>query len=322
MTWVVSTKKKNSNYHSLSNHAGHRSAFHNLFQDYRKVMSGELEHEISCPFKGLQRKMAAAISQGRGQIEIENDPIPTSLLKQVAMTMPQILRGIWYLPEPFMIMPWNLMASWVHRYICTIRESVLHGWKHVTKRRSALTDDTRILSRFATSTLNGGKMRFVSTLLMWRMINVVHALMTHATSKQIRCVCWAVYAADDEDVLKYQQSSRAEGLLLMILVRIRCARGYQHFAPLGLLPDHLSLLSIFRAGWPMEGVQDRYLRHGAPGGMYVDRTISGLPILHPEFAVIPLHFVTRDETAKRAKQIASQACLSKLNSWLNLLWSR
>ncbi|OWY98833.1 hypothetical protein PHMEG_00030296 [Phytophthora megakarya] len=49
---------------SFSTYAGHRSAFYNLFQDYHKVMSAELEREISCHHKGLQRQVATAINQG------------------------------------------------------------------------------------------------------------------------------------------------------------------------------------------------------------------------------------------------------------------
>jgi hypothetical protein len=47
-----------------------------------------------------------------------------------------------------------------------------------------------------------------------------------------------------------------------------------------------------RAGWAFGGVQDRNLRHGAAGDMFVGQTVSGLPILQPEFSALPPHFPT------------------------------
>ncbi|KAG2760652.1 hypothetical protein PC129_g16318 [Phytophthora cactorum] len=53
----------------------------------------------------------------------------------------------------------------------------------------------------------------------------------------------------------------------------------------------------------MGGVQDRYLRHDAAGDMFVGRTVSGLPILQPEFAMLPPHFAADDEVVQRAKRL-------------------
>ncbi|KAF1782826.1 hypothetical protein GQ600_5261 [Phytophthora cactorum] len=52
-------------------------------------------------------------------------------------------------------------------------------------------------------------------------------------------------------------------------------------------------------GW----VQDRYLRHDAAGDMFAGRTVSGLPILTAEFAILPPHFAADDEVVQRAKRL-------------------
>ena len=46
-----------------------------------------------------------------------------------------------------------------------------------------------------------------------------------------------------------------------------------------------------RAGWSLPGVQDTYLRYADAGDQHVGRTVSGLPIQSPEFAILPPHFV-------------------------------
>ena len=49
-----------------------------------------------------------------------------------------------------------------------------------------------------------------------------------------------------------------------------------------------------RAGWTLPGVQGTYLRYEAAGDMYVGRTVSGLPIDKPEFAILPPNFEGAD----------------------------
>ncbi|GMF65677.1 unnamed protein product [Phytophthora lilii] len=53
----------------------------------------------------------------------------------------------------------------------------------------------------------------------------------------------------------------------------------------------------------MGGVQDRYYRHDAAGDMFVGRTVSGLPILQPEFAILPPHFAANEEIVQSAKRL-------------------
>mmetsp|Transcript_2607 Transcript_2607/g.6229 ORF Transcript_2607/g.6229 Transcript_2607/m.6229 type:complete len:171 (-) Transcript_2607:97-609(-) len=53
-----------------------------------------------------------------------------------------------------------------------------------------------------------------------------------------------------------------------------------------------------RAGWKMGTIQDTYLRYEAAGDMHVGRTVSGLPILHPDFASLPPCFKFPDTESR------------------------
>jgi len=53
-----------------------------------------------------------------------------------------------------------------------------------------------------------------------------------------------------------------------------------------------------RAGWKMGTIQDTYLRYEGAGDMHVGRTVSGLPILHPDFASLPPYFKFADTESK------------------------
>lgn len=57
-------------------------------------------------------------------------------------------------------------------------------------------------------------------------------------------------------------------------------------------PPHAAI--TLRAGWSMPGVQDTYIRYEAAGDMFVGRTVAGLPINSPDFAVLPPHFFQND----------------------------
>jgi hypothetical protein len=50
-----------------------------------------------------------------------------------------------------------------------------------------------------------------------------------------------------------------------------------------------------RAGWTMGKVQDIYMRYVASGDQFVGRCLSLLPVLRPEFASSPPHFVEADD---------------------------
>ncbi|KAF1782831.1 hypothetical protein GQ600_22375 [Phytophthora cactorum] len=81
-----------------------------FFQDYHQVMSLDLARELSSHFKGFQRKVAAAVSQGRGQIKVGKDPMPLGLYKRIATAMlTSPLRDMIF-ARTFMILSWNLMS--------------------------------------------------------------------------------------------------------------------------------------------------------------------------------------------------------------------
>ncbi|OWZ07030.1 hypothetical protein PHMEG_00020630 [Phytophthora megakarya] len=234
--------KRNGDFHSFSTYGGHCSAFFNLYQYYHRVMSAELEREMSSHFKGLQRQVAGAICQGHGQIEVGKDPMSFGLYKQVALAMLQSTSRDMIFARTFMILSWNLMSSAANTV------SICYG--HLAWRDGAL------------------------------------------------CVYFAHVKND-------QRGTRP--------------RDPRH------VYSNLIATEIYR-----------YLRHDAAGNMSVGRTVSGLPILQPDFAILPPRFTTSDEEVQRAKEIcfpglpqivgfvaefalASLIYHITLDFWLNLL---
>lgn len=55
-----------------------------------------------------------------------------------------------------------------------------------------------------------------------------------------------------------------------------------------------------RAGWSQTGVKQRYCKMQAEGDAHISRMLSGLPQSCSQFAVLPAHFLLRDESVERA----------------------
>jgi hypothetical protein len=62
-----------------------------------------------------------------------------------------------------------------------------------------------------------------------------------------------------------------------------------------------SVIAIYlRAGWKVEGVQNRYLRYEAAGDQYVGRTVCGLPVDDAQFAALPPLFENHSDVDRGA----------------------
>ena len=68
------------------------------------------------------------------------------------------------------------------------------------------------------------------------------------------------------------------------------------------MPASMVALQL-RAGWVMAGVTGTYLRYEGAGDQHVGRTVSGLPLDHPDFTVLPPHFPIGNSVVFTAIQI-------------------
>ncbi len=74
-------------------------------------------------------------------------------------------------------------------------------------------------------------------------------------------------------------------------------------------PSHSAI--CLRCGWKQPGVQDTYLVYAAAGDQFVGRTVCGLPVNAPEFAIIAPHFVNEGEALIER---AIQTCFVSLDA--------
>jgi hypothetical protein len=57
-----------------------------------------------------------------------------------------------------------------------------------------------------------------------------------------------------------------------------------------------SIVSVcLRCGWSLGGVQDRYFRYESAGDQFLGRVVAGLPLNKSDFAVLPPHFIDKND---------------------------
>ncbi|KAF1791130.1 hypothetical protein GQ600_4359 [Phytophthora cactorum] len=272
MTWIVSMKNANGTYHSFSTYAGHH---------YHQVMSLDLARELSSHFKGFQRKVAAAVSQGRGQIKVGKDPMPLGLYKRIATAMlTSPLRDMIF-ARTFMILSWNLMsraantASVCYGHLEWLEDALCVYFAHMKndQRGSRPRDPRHVYS-------NPTAPEICPILALGKKV-LGRVLKTTSVADELER-----RGTNASDIGTHSMRKGASTF---------CSSGSTACPP--AVAVHL------RAGWSMGGVQDRYLRHDAAGDMFAGRTVSGLPILQPEFAILPPHFAADDEVVQRAKRL-------------------
>ncbi|OWY93367.1 hypothetical protein PHMEG_00037265 [Phytophthora megakarya] len=291
-------------------------------------MSAELDREMSCHFKGLQRTVAAAVSQGRGQIKVGKDPMPFDLYKQVAFAMLKSTSRDMIFARTFMILSWNLMS----RAANTV--SICYG--HLEWREDALcvyfahmkNDQRGARPRDPRHVYANPVFPTVCPILalgkFYQHLQYGFIADEHGIIATLG-VYWATYGADNSDVHLFPGNDEYEPFRKVLGRTLKGAdvaaelerrgtaaedigthsmrKGASTYCSSGSTACPPSVAVHLRAGRSMGGVQDRYLRHDAAGDMFVGRTVSGLPILQPEFASLPPRFSSADSVVQTAKNL-------------------
>ena len=86
LSWIVSLRV-NGRSPSSSSYSGHRSAFYNLFRQFRKTMSRELETELKVHYKGLKRRSVLEISEGDSHLHTGKAPLYFEMFNKLAETL-------------------------------------------------------------------------------------------------------------------------------------------------------------------------------------------------------------------------------------------
>ncbi|KAK1928348.1 hypothetical protein P3T76_016178 [Phytophthora citrophthora] len=257
---------------------------------------------------GLQHQVAAAISQGHGHIKVGKDPMSFGLYKQVAMAMLQNTSREMIFARTFMILSWNLMS----RAANTV--SICYG--HLEWCDDALCVYFAHMKNDQRGTRPRDPRHVYANPISPEICPILALDTIFYTG-----IFWATYGFDSSDVHLFPGNDEYERFRKVLkgsevapelerrgntaddIGTHSMRKGASTYCSSGSTACPPSVAVHLRAEWSMEGVQDRYLCHDAAGDMFVGRTVSGLPILQPDFAALPPRFTTSDAEVQRAKDI-------------------
>jgi len=317
LTWIVSLRKNDGEKPGGQTYASHRSGLFDLFRSFKVTMSLELQSELKNHYKGLKRTIASNIAAGGTKIKSGKDPLSISLYRFLGLEVLRMDNRDSVFARTFMILTWNL--------ICRASNTFQVCLDHMEWSEDSLC-------------VFFSQMKNDQCAERPRDPRHIYANPLHPEICGILAlgIYWSCYTFEEGEVRLFpgnNQYERFRKILSRMVVLENVAlelerraidpqslgthsmrKGASTYGASGSTACPPSAALQLRAGWTLPGVQGGYLRHEAAGDMYVGRTVSGLPIDKPEFAVLPPNFEGADAQAiKEALRLVFPTLPKSLN---------
>lgn len=317
-TYVVATMTKaNGGSKGTSSSMTQRAALFSLYRDYGLSMSLEMESELKIMFRGLKRETVKQIADGFGNIKTGKHPMDFAMYRFIGLKLIQSNNVEFVFARCFLILCWNLM--------CRAGNIVSVCYSHLEWKGDALG----IYFAHMKNDQLGERPRDARHIFANPLMPEICPILALG----LYWLCFPIDASINRLFPGNNQYDRFRNILVRILdtndgkemllsrgIKLEdigthsMRKGASTYVSSGSTACPPSVAVHIRAGWALGGVQDRYLRYEAAGDMYVGRTVSGLPIDHPEFALLPPMFV---EEAADLIQSTVQECFPQLPPALN-----
>jgi integrase len=317
--WMLSLCKADGSTLGHSTYSSHRAALFNLFRDYGEQMPQHLSDELSILFKGLKREIVSRIASGDGRVKTGKDAMDFSLYRYLGKAFLKSGKCECCFGHCFLILCWNLM--------CRAGNLVSVCYSHMEWKNDALG----IYFAHMKNDQYGERPREPRHIYANPLMPEICPIL--ALGLYLLCV-----PLEGGCNMKLFPGGNQYDRFRRLLTRVlESEDGLQELANRGMVADDIGTHSMrkgsatyassgstacpsssaihLRAGWTLGGVQDTYLRYEGAGDMHVGRTVSGLPLDSPEFAILPPMFVSQSEDLTNV----IEACLPNLPSGLTMV---
>lgn len=301
LSYIVRLKgQKNLSYNV---YAMHRASLMNLYRDYHESMCLEMKEEIKNHFIGLKRVSAKQIQQGNGQIRTGKERLKMELFKYLCKNMQANPNSEHIFAQSFMIFAWNL--------VCRAGNVASMCFDHLEWNSDCLG----VYFAHSKTDQFGERPREAKHIYA----NPIHPYICPILSLGVYLLCFpplksqkALFPGGSQEERFRQIFSRflqspnineelkRYGIKHSDLGTHSFRKGAATYLSAGSTNGPSAVAIQLRAGWSLPGVQDTYLRFENASDMFVGRTVSGLPINTPEFAILPPFFETFSEKVKEA----------------------
>jgi hypothetical protein len=304
--WLRTLEKTDGSRPSCASYRSHRSALFNLYRTHNQVQQPDFEAEMALLFRGMERLAGEAMAQGDLRCKEGKDPIPFSLYCYFGREMLRDSSRELIFGRTFFILGWNLMAR--------ASNTLAIRYEHME-----FVEDSLCIYFAQTKTD-----QFGGTVKDARHV-YANPLMPEICPLLALGIMWLTYGFDDGNNhlfigrRQYErfrklfdrvlESSNVEleqrGINKKDLGSHSIRKGSSSYCSSGSTACPSVAAIDIRAGWTQGGVKKRYVKHEHAGDMFVGRTVAGLPINSPEFAILPPQF---DDSSALVVRDAIQLC--------------
>ena len=292
--WLLTLRKRNGKPLSYSALNTHRAGLFNLYRDYGVIMSTEVERELKTHFKGLKRDIAQRTANGDVRIKTGKDPLSIDTYQ---FLVTKLLRGNklnTIFARTYMIIAWNLMCrssnafSIRYEHIEWSNDALCIYFAHMKNDQAG--DRPRDPRHIYANPITPALCPILALGIYWSCSQfdlTTNQLFPGANQyERFRKELMVILDIPEVASELLRRGIRAEDIGTHSL-----RKGASTFCSSGTTACPSSTAVHLRAGWALGGVQDTYLRYESAGDQYVGRTVCGLPILSPNFATLPPHFI-------------------------------
>lgn len=301
MTYLGSLKRSDGADLAPTTLGNHRAAIFNLFRDYKRRLSPDMERELSTLMKGLKRIIIQRVVQGDGDIKSGKDPLPFRLYHEIALLLMKSGGTEDIFSHTFLLLTWNLM--------CRANNTVNVLFQHMSWSGDALCVLFANMKNDQLGERPKDPRHIYANPLMPAVCPIlslgVYLLCFSLTETSLALFPGSSqYARFGNRLNRLFSNQAAEllscaGLCSADLGTHSIRKGAATYCSSGSTACPSAASVHLRAGWTMGGVQDKYIRYDAAGDQYVGRTVTGLPTCDPQFALLPPHFIDSDSPIDR-----------------------
>jgi hypothetical protein len=303
MAWISSYLKPDGGYYKFATYNTLRSSLNFLFIRYTSdAPPVTIVTKLKGYFKALKRRCANNLQAGIDSLKVGKDPLRFDLYKFFGNILIKDVKKDMMIARTFLIVCWNLIC----RSSSAVQICLDHlGWQDdamiimfATHKGDNLAEKPRDPRHVYQNPLHPEicpvlGMGISNSIL----ISGIYFLCTRFSPNEKRLFpgehqyqrfrSMLMRMGDHPDVVP---ELNRRGMQIEDLGTHSMRKGAATFCSSGSTNCPSSTSIHIRAGWTLGGVDDTYMRYESAGDQYVGRTVSGLPINCPEFAIVGPYF--------------------------------
>jgi hypothetical protein len=293
MEFIISLKKKDGIPIGYGQSNTTRTSIRHLFREYDVPYPALLAEQLGNFFKGLKRHMASDTQSGITELKIGKDPFEFSFYKILAKTLVTKDSKDFAFAHCALVLSWNLM--------CRVSNGLGIKFGHLEWENDSMVIYYGQMKNDQFGEKRDPKHIFANPIMpeICPILAVGIYLMSSDLGNSPKDSLFPGSKQYDRyrkimdklfEAPTVAQEMIARGITSKELGTHSTRKGAATYVCAGSTAGPNWHPVALRAGWSMPGVQSTYIKYDRAGDQYVGRTVCGLPLGKPDFAIVPPFF--------------------------------